>query len=57
MLGEAKQLLTTPEGTPVAIENLTLTPVMDIVEEFHSRLRNIAVEVERRERETLAFML
>lgn len=43
MLGEAKQLLTTPEGTPV--ENLTLQPVMDLVEEFYSRLKNIAVEV------------
>ena len=51
MLGEAKQLLTTPEGTPV--ENLTLQPVMDLVEEFYARLKNIAVEVKERGREVL----
>lgn len=43
MLGESREFLRTPEGLPK--DNLTLTPVMDMVEEFQSRLKNLAVEV------------
>ena len=43
MLGEAKQILHTPEGT--LKENLTLTPVLDLAEELYSRLKNISIEV------------
>ena len=43
MLGEAKQVLHTPEGT--LKENLTLTPVLDLAEELYSRLKNISIEV------------
>ena len=43
MLGEANQLLYTEEGQPK--DGLTFHPVLDAVEEYHTRLINMAKEV------------
>ena len=43
MLGEANELLKTPEGAPK--EDLAFRPVLDIAEEFYTRLTNLAIEV------------